>query len=111
MLWRETSDSDRSNGPAGHLRAPEGFRQPSDCQVLQAGSGEEEREEVWATRLTAHGAWMREVPGSADLDTDSSPILGVCVSVIPLQHIPTGVSVGSRESVVNMEEFCKPLLG
>ena len=71
MLWRETSDSDRSNGPAGHLRAPEGFRQPSDCQVLQAGGGEEEREEVWATRLTAHGAWMREVPGSADLDTDS----------------------------------------
>lgn len=75
------SDSDRSNGPAGHRRAPEGFLQPSDCQVLQAGGVEEDPEcGPQGSRLMVLG--MREVPGSADVGTDSSPILDVCMSVI-----------------------------
>ena len=39
MLWRETSDSDRSNGPAGHLRAPEGFLSPVTARCCRLGVG------------------------------------------------------------------------
>lgn len=79
---RDTSGKDREAkgrlGVGGHLT---GFRQPSDCKVLQAGQ--------WGERECGYGAQVSQLTllgcGRSQvhliLNTDSSQILDVCVLV------------------------------
>ena len=102
-MVRETYDNDRAMDQPGFVGHP--WVPAAKVQELGVGRKTE-------CGHRAHSSWCLgcgRPQAQLILNTDSSPILDVCMTVYLPPHFPSGVSVGSRGSVVNVEEFCKRL--